>query len=94
MGRVCHGPSLLWAEMSSYRSVAGIFHMFLCHIEQGLRTQERNISETGVFKALVPWSICLPKTVFRKMKTCYCYCFCPVCSVGKTKVGSRQIQVN
>ena len=70
------------------RSVARIFHMFLCHIEQGLRTRERNISGTGVFKALVPWSICLPKTVFRKMKTCYCYHLCPACSVGKTKVGS------
>ena len=39
------------------RSTARIFHMFLRHIEQGLRTRERNISETGVFKALVSWSI-------------------------------------
>ena len=39
------------------RSAARIFRMFLRHIEQGLRTRERNISETGVFKALVPWSM-------------------------------------
>ena len=28
MGRVCHGPSLLWAEMSSYRFVND------CHVQK------------------------------------------------------------